>query len=202
MTGDRAPTPPAPHEAAANRAAAARDEAARHIQEHSLGEAARIGRLSRIREFVLGAQDGLLARSGSSPAWQPPIPPAASSFTGPTYDPWMLPVAPRSRIILVSRVGHGLVSLVFLCCIAAVYLAAWRGSADALAFAALGALSLEGLLVALSGGNCPLGPALRTLGDETPFFELFLSPRAAKAAVPVLAAAAVVGAVLLAARTL
>lgn len=34
--------------------------ATRHIQEHSLGEATRIGRRSRIREFVLGAQDGLL----------------------------------------------------------------------------------------------------------------------------------------------
>ena len=43
---------------------AARDEASRHIQEHSLGEAARIGRLSRIREFVLGAQDGLLVPLG------------------------------------------------------------------------------------------------------------------------------------------
>jgi VIT1/CCC1 family predicted Fe2+/Mn2+ transporter len=43
---------------------AIREEAARHIREHSLGEAARIGRLSRIREFVLGAQDGLLVPLG------------------------------------------------------------------------------------------------------------------------------------------
>jgi VIT1/CCC1 family predicted Fe2+/Mn2+ transporter len=42
----------------------ARDETTRHIVEHSLGEAARIGRLSRIREFVLGAQDGLLVPLG------------------------------------------------------------------------------------------------------------------------------------------
>ena len=42
----------------------ARAEASRHIQEHSLDEAARIGRLSRIREFVLGAQDGLLVPLG------------------------------------------------------------------------------------------------------------------------------------------
>ncbi len=41
-----------------------RDDATRHILEHSLGEAARIGRLSRIREFVLGAQDGLLVPLG------------------------------------------------------------------------------------------------------------------------------------------
>jgi vacuolar iron transporter family protein len=44
--------------------AEAREAAARHIQEHSLGEAARIGKLSRIREFVLGAQDGLLVPLG------------------------------------------------------------------------------------------------------------------------------------------
>jgi VIT1/CCC1 family predicted Fe2+/Mn2+ transporter len=43
---------------------AARVEAARHIQEHSLGEAARIAGLSRIREFVLGTQDGLLVPLG------------------------------------------------------------------------------------------------------------------------------------------
>lgn len=41
-----------------------RAEAERHIAEHSLGEAARIGRLSRIREFVLGTQDGLLVPLG------------------------------------------------------------------------------------------------------------------------------------------
>jgi VIT1/CCC1 family predicted Fe2+/Mn2+ transporter len=43
---------------------AVRAEAERHIVEHSIGEAARIGKLSRIREFVLGAQDGLLVPLG------------------------------------------------------------------------------------------------------------------------------------------
>jgi VIT1/CCC1 family predicted Fe2+/Mn2+ transporter len=41
-----------------------RAEAQLHIDEHALGEAARIARLSRIREFVLGAQDGLLVPLG------------------------------------------------------------------------------------------------------------------------------------------
>jgi hypothetical protein len=54
----------------------------------------------------------------------------------------------------------------------------------------------------LSGGNCPLGPILRRLGDEMPFFELLFPPRAAKLAVPTLAAVSVLGALLLAARTL
>jgi VIT1/CCC1 family predicted Fe2+/Mn2+ transporter len=43
---------------------AARAEAELHIREHSLGEASRIARLSRVREFVLGAQDGLLVPLG------------------------------------------------------------------------------------------------------------------------------------------
>jgi VIT1/CCC1 family predicted Fe2+/Mn2+ transporter len=43
---------------------AARAEAEQHIQDHALGEAARIAKLSRIREVVLGAQDGLLVPLG------------------------------------------------------------------------------------------------------------------------------------------
>ncbi len=43
---------------------AVRVEAERHIQDHALGEADRIARLSRVREFVLGAQDGLLVPLG------------------------------------------------------------------------------------------------------------------------------------------
>jgi VIT1/CCC1 family predicted Fe2+/Mn2+ transporter len=43
---------------------AVRDDARDHIRDHARKEAARIERLSRIREFVLGAQDGLLVPLG------------------------------------------------------------------------------------------------------------------------------------------
>jgi vacuolar iron transporter family protein len=42
----------------------ARAEAEQHILEHVTGEAERIARLSRVREFVLGTQDGLLVPLG------------------------------------------------------------------------------------------------------------------------------------------
>jgi hypothetical protein len=45
----------------------------------------------------------------------------------------------------------------------------------------------------LGGGECPLGPFQRDLGDPMPFFELVLPPRAQKAAIPVLVIASVVG---------
>jgi VIT1/CCC1 family predicted Fe2+/Mn2+ transporter len=41
-----------------------REEARRHIESHALGEAARIEKLSRVRELVLGFQDGLLVPLG------------------------------------------------------------------------------------------------------------------------------------------
>jgi VIT1/CCC1 family predicted Fe2+/Mn2+ transporter len=44
--------------------AAQRAEAERHIREHVEGERARIERLSRVRELVLGVQDGLLVPLG------------------------------------------------------------------------------------------------------------------------------------------
>lgn len=58
-----------------------------------------------------------------------------------------LPVGPKSWIVLASRVAHGLISLLFLSCIAAVYLGAWRGKADAVTIAALAGLCVEGALV-------------------------------------------------------
>ena len=64
---------------------AASAEATRHIQEHSLGEAARIGRLSRIREFVLDAQDGLFVPLGvvTGMAARSPFAPPSSSQASP-----------------------------------------------------------------------------------------------------------------------
>jgi VIT1/CCC1 family predicted Fe2+/Mn2+ transporter len=51
------PLPPAISEAL-------REDAREHIRDHARQEAARIERLSRVREFVLGAQDGLLVPLG------------------------------------------------------------------------------------------------------------------------------------------
>jgi VIT1/CCC1 family predicted Fe2+/Mn2+ transporter len=44
--------------------ATAREAAREHIRDHARGEAARIERLSRVREVVLGVQDGLLVPLG------------------------------------------------------------------------------------------------------------------------------------------
>jgi hypothetical protein len=66
---------------------------------------------------------------------------------------------------------------------------------------AIAALVAEGVLVVANRGDCPLGPLGDHIGDPVPLFELVLSPRAARRAVPSLAAATAVGLGLLAARS-
>ena len=56
------------------------------------------------------------------------------------------------------------------------------------------------MALVIGRGNCPLGPLQSRAGDPVPLFELVLPPRAAKAAIPILAAVAVAGLALVAGR--
>lgn len=71
---------------------------------------------------------------------------------------------------------------------------------DRLLYVSVAALSIEGVGLLIGRGDCPLGPMQQRLGDPVPLFELVLPPRAAKAAVPVLAATAVGGLAVVAVR--
>ena len=72
---------------------------------------------------------------------------------------------------------------------------------DRYLYASSAFLSVEGLALLKGGGNCPMGPFQASLGDSVPFFELFLPPRAAKAAIPVMAWLSVAGMAAAAVRT-
>jgi hypothetical protein len=58
---------------------------------------------------------------------------------------------------------------------------------------ATGQLLFEGGALIVGRGNCPFGPLQTRLGDPVPMFELLLPPRAAKAAVPILAGITIAG---------
>jgi hypothetical protein len=66
--------------------------------------------------------------------------------------------------------------------------------------AAVTALVCEGAAVAANGGDCPLGGLQERAGDPVPLFELVLSRRAAKLAVPALGAVTALGMTLVALR--
>jgi hypothetical protein len=98
-----------------------------------------------------------------------------------------------SRSALAFRVVHGAVAGGFLFAIGYVWWCALTGRRDAWLRVAATGLIGEGVLVAANGGDCPLGGLQQRVGDPTPLFELLLSPRVARRAVPVLGVAAAAG---------
>jgi hypothetical protein len=81
-----------------------------------------------------------------------------------------------------------------------VWAAAVTRRRDRALAASVAFLSVEGVALMVGRGNCPMGPLQSEWGDPVPFFELLLPPRAAKAAVPILAVTSVAGLVAVALR--
>ena len=109
-------------------------------------------------------------------------------------------VRKRSRAALAFRAFHAVIAVEMLLAIAYVWWCAMSGRRDRLLHVAAASLIGEGVLVAANHGDCPLGGLQERLGDPVPLFELVLSARAAKRAVPTLGAITAAGLVLLAVR--
>jgi len=91
------------------------------------------------------------------------------------------------------RVVHAAWSVVGLATLGYVWACALMRRRDRGLWASVAFLSTEGLALIVGRGNCPMGPLQTAWGDPVPFFELVLPPRAAKAAIPLLAAASIAG---------
>ncbi|SDT19597.1 hypothetical protein SAMN04515669_3067 [Jiangella sp. DSM 45060] len=98
------------------------------------------------------------------------------------------------------RLVHTGIAAAELAALGHVWVCALTGRRDRGLAVSAGALAAEGVALVIGRGNCPLGPLQRRLGDPVPLFELVLPPRAAKAAVPVLTAAALAGLAVVAVR--
>ena len=107
----------------------------------------------------------------------------------------------QRRAVLVWRTAHGLIAVGFLGSIGYVWWCALTGRRGRWLRPAIGALVGEGILVVTNGGDCPLGPLGDRIGDPVPMFELVLSPRAARLAIPTLGAVTALGVGILAARS-
>jgi hypothetical protein len=105
-----------------------------------------------------------------------------------------------SRGAMSFRVFHAAIAVEQLLAIAYVWWCALSGRRGRLLHMAAASLIGEGVLVSANRGDCPLGGLQERLGDPIPLFELVLSPRAAKRAVPTLGAITVAGLVLLVVR--
>jgi hypothetical protein len=101
---------------------------------------------------------------------------------------------------LAFRTFHAGITVEMLLAIAYVWWCALTGRRNRLLRVAAASLIGEGVLVAANHGDCPLGGLQERLGDPIPLFELVLSPRAAKRAVPTLGVVAAAGLALLVVR--
>jgi hypothetical protein len=110
------------------------------------------------------------------------------------------PAMNLSRAALAFRTFHAAIAIDMLLAIAYVWWCALRGRRDQLLRIAATSLIGEGVVVAANHGDCPLGGLQERLGDPVPLFELVLSPRAAKRAVPTLGAITAAGLALLMVR--
>ena len=99
-------------------------------------------------------------------------------------------LGPRAKAF---RVVHAAWAFVSMASLGYVWLAALSRRRDRTLAASATFLSLEGVALIVGRGDCPFGPFQKRLGDPVPLFELVLPPRAAKAAIPVLAVVSLAG---------
>ncbi|MGO9207758.1 MAG: hypothetical protein ACLQBX_16515 [Candidatus Limnocylindrales bacterium] len=91
------------------------------------------------------------------------------------------------------RIAHVAWSVLSLASLAYIWTCALTRRRNRLLGASIAFLSLEGVALIVGRGDCPFAPLQTRLGDPMPLFELVLPPRAAKAAVPVLAGVTLTG---------
>ena len=108
--------------------------------------------------------------------------------------------ATLSRPAKAYRFFHAAWSVAGLASLGYIWACAATRRRDRRLSASVAFLSIEGVGLIVGGGDCPMGPLQARLGDQVPFFELVLPPRAAKAAVPILAGASVAGFIAVALR--
>jgi hypothetical protein len=98
------------------------------------------------------------------------------------------------------RVVHEAIAVGELLCLAYIWVCAITRRRGRLLRACVVILLGEGAGLVLGRGKCPLGPLQRRLGDPVPLFVLWLGPRAARRAVPLLVGLSAAGLVALVCR--
>jgi hypothetical protein len=91
------------------------------------------------------------------------------------------------------RVIHATWSVAQLAALGHIWASVIRRRRSRGLWASVAFLLLEGIALIVGRGNCPMGGLQEEWGDPTPFFELVLPPRAAKAAIPIMAVVSIAG---------
>lgn len=92
----------------------------------------------------------------------------------------------NSKMILLIRAIHGIITLFYLICIVDIFYVGISNQTNSFVYIAVGFILFEGLIIRLNKGNCPLGVIHQKYGDDKTFFEVILPKPIAKQAVPFL----------------
>ncbi len=100
-------------------------------------------------------------------------------------------------MVFIVRVIHTLFAFFFVFCMGYVYYSALTGHKTKWTLFAVVALVLEGILLLINSGDCPLAPLHRRYGDQKGFFDLFLPPKILPYVIPFFVITTVIGLLLL-----
>lgn len=103
----------------------------------------------------------------------------------------------NQKAIYIVRFIHALVATFFICCIAILYVVALSEKSYPWVAWIVVVMLLEGLILAINRGNCPLSFFHRKYGDNEKFYNLFLPEKIAPYATHVLGVLTVIGIILL-----
>lgn len=103
----------------------------------------------------------------------------------------------KNQYKLILRIVHFIIVAYLLFGIFYIYYSALTKRTNSLLIVLVISLFIEGLIIYLNHGNCPLGFIQKKAGDNTPFFELVLPKKQAKLAVRFFALITLIGIVLM-----
>ena len=112
-----------------------------------------------------------------------------------------LPDVSMKLSFYLLRIIHGIFALYFIACVLYIYYCALVRTTNISLGIAIASVLIEGvLLYVFNQGDCVLIHIQRKVGDDKPFFSLFLPEKMAKRAIPYFAVLTIIGLVLLAVR--
>lgn len=106
----------------------------------------------------------------------------------------------KNQYVTLLRIIHSLIVLYLVSGIVYIYYSAITWRFNLLLGAVIISLIIEGVLVYINHGNCPLAFVQQKVGDDTPFFELLLPKKYARYAVRFFALLTLFGLLLLSLR--
>jgi len=102
----------------------------------------------------------------------------------------------KNKLLLV-RILHSFFSITFLGCIVFLYYCILTGKPSPWLLPVTAVLLIEGTVLLLNNGKCPLGPLHHKYGDDKGFFGMFLPVKVLPYVLPVLFTVTILGFILL-----